>query len=88
MKLIQSLLVFKGFTGQNVTTDDVLSWITSNITPDQSLFTADVSGDGPIIVARAGAQDRIRDKKNGFRNKELFLYPIKAKSLHQTPWRS
>lgn len=62
MKLIQSLLVFKGLTGQNVTTDDVLSWITSNITPDQSLFTADVSGDGPIIVARAGAQDRIRDE--------------------------
>ena len=60
MKLIQSLLVFKGLTGQNVTTDDVLSWITSNITPDQN--TADVSGDGPIIVARAGAQDRIRDK--------------------------
>ena len=63
MKLIQSLLVFRGLTGQNVTTDDVLSWITSNITSDQSVYTADVSGDVPVIVARAGAQERIRDKK-------------------------
>ena len=61
MKLIQSLLVFRGLTGQNMTTDDVLSWITSNITSDQSLFTADISGDGPIIVARAGAQELIRN---------------------------
>ena len=61
MKLIQSLLVFRGLTGQNVTTDDVLSWITSNIT--SSVFTADVSGDVPVIVARAGAQERIRDIK-------------------------
>ena len=81
MKLIQSLLVFRGLTGQNMTTDDVLSWITSNITSDQSLFTADISGDGPIIVARAGAQELMRNK-NRFCSKELFLYLIKAKSLH------
>ena len=62
MKLIQSLLVFRGLTGQNVTTDDVLSWITSNITSDQSVFTSDVSGDVPVIVARAGAQERIRER--------------------------
>jgi len=56
MKLIQSLLVFKGLTSQNVTTDDVLSWITSNITSDQGLFTVDASQDVSLIVARAGAQ--------------------------------
>ena len=63
MKLIQSLLVFRGLTGQNVTTDDVLSWITSNTISDQSVFTTDVAGDVPVIVARAGAQERIRDIK-------------------------
>ena len=57
MKLIQSLLVFRGLRGQNITTDDVLSWITSNITSDSSIFTADASGDFPAIVARAGAQE-------------------------------
>ena len=57
MKLIQSLLVFRGLRGQNITTDDVLSWITSNITSDSSIITADASGDFPAIVARAGAQE-------------------------------
>jgi hypothetical protein len=61
MKLIQSLLVFKGLTSQNVTTDDVLSWITSNITSDQGLFAVDASQDVSLIVARAGAQERVRD---------------------------
>ena len=63
MKLIQSLLLFRGLNGQNVTTDDVLSWITTNITSDQSVFTTYVSEDVPVIVARAGAQERIRDIK-------------------------
>ena len=57
MKLIQSLLVFKGITGQNITTDDVLSWITSNITSDSSVFTPDANADFVEIVARAGAQE-------------------------------
>ena len=57
MKLIQSLLVLKGITGQNITTDDVLSWITSNITSESSVFTPDASADFVEIVARAGAQE-------------------------------
>ena len=57
MKLIQSLLVFKGITGQNITTDDVLSWITSNITSESRVFTPDASADFVEIVARAGAHE-------------------------------